>query len=102
LIYDKYRDLFYKFFVSGYEWEADMRFEELRPLNRFRLYSGLMVLDSSLNVLRQHLFDEFEIHPASSMFVGEKDLYLSRNNENHPDFDKDHFRFMLVGFNIED
>jgi hypothetical protein len=101
IIYDRYRDLFYRFFTPGYEPEDELSFEELRPLGWSRPYSGVMVLDSSLNVIGEHLFDKFEIHPAS-MFVGEKGLYLSMNNENHPEFDENHFRYKLVRFRIGD
>lgn len=101
-IYDKYRNIFYRFFLPGYRLQEDLSLEELRPLNRSRGNSGVMVLDSNLNILGEHLFEEFEIHPEMNMFVGKQGLYLSLNNENHPEYTDDHFRYMLVTFNLED
>ena len=98
LIYDKYRDLFYRVFMPGYDFEGELSFEEMRPLERSRPLAGIMVFDKDLNFLGEHLFEKFEIYPNSNMFVGEKGLYLSLNNENHPDYDEDHFRYRIVRF----
>jgi hypothetical protein len=102
LIYDKYRDLFYRIFMPGYDFDGEMSFEEMRPMERSRPLGGILVFDKDLKILGEHLFDKFQIHPNSNMFVGEKGLYLSLNNENNPDFDEDHFRYMVVEFNIEE
>jgi hypothetical protein len=60
-----------------------------------------MVLDKELNILGEFLFGENEVHSKSNMFVGEKGLYISLNNENHPDFDEDHFRYRVIRFEAE-
>lgn len=98
LLYDKYRDVFYRIFIPAYELEEEYDAKKLWAMFRSRPHTGIMVLDGELNVLAEHIFEKFEIHTSSNMFVGEKGLYLSLNNENHPDFDEDHFRYMVVRF----
>ena len=44
---------------------------------------------------------KFQVHTYSNIFVGEEGLYLSLNNENSPDYDEDHLRYMVVKFDLE-
>ncbi|MCC5936872.1 MAG: DUF4221 family protein [Lunatimonas sp.] len=99
-IYDRFRDIFYRVFIPSYKSDNELSSEELRFIVRSRPYAGIMVLDNELNVLGEHLFDKFEIHTSTNMFVGEKGLYISLNNENHPDYDENHFRYRVVRFNV--
>jgi len=73
----------------------------LESLYRDRPFTGVMVFDKDLNVLGEHLFDKFQVHTYSNIFVGEEGLYLSLNNENSPDYDEDHLRYMVVKFDLE-
>jgi hypothetical protein len=100
-LYDKYREVFYRFFNPGYELLEELTFEELSPIARSSPNTGVMVLDKELNILGEFLFGENEVHSKSNMFVGEKGLYISLNNENHPDFDEDHFRYRVIRFEAE-
>jgi hypothetical protein len=101
LLYDKYRDCFYRFFYPGFRDDKDYAIEQLWSLNRDRPFTGLMVLDKDLNVIGEHVFDKFQVHASSNVFVGEEGLYLSLNNENSPDYDEDHLRYMVVQFDLE-
>lgn len=101
ILYDKYRDCFYRFFYPGFKVEEQFSIEKLWMLNRSRPFTGVMVLDKDLNVMGEHLFDKFQVHTYSNIFVGEEGLYLSLNNENSPDYDEDHLRYMVVKFNLE-
>nr|MBI1230632.1 DUF4221 domain-containing protein [Cytophagales bacterium] len=101
ILYDKYRDCFYRFFYPGFKEDKEYTFESLRSLYRDRPFTGVMVLDKDLNVLGEHLFDKFQVHTYSNIFVGEEGLYLSLNNENSPDYDEDHLRYMVVKFDFE-
>jgi len=96
LIYDKYRDVFYRIFLSGFEPEEDLSEEDLRMLNWSRPDMGIMILDKDLNILGEHLFDKFEVYSYSNHFVGREGLYLSINNLFHPDYDEDRFRYIIV------
>nr|MBI1231655.1 DUF4221 domain-containing protein [Cytophagales bacterium] len=100
-LYDKYREVFYRFFNPGYELLEELSFEEMARIDRSSPNTGVMVLDKELNILGEYLFGEYAIHSKSNMFVGEKGLYLSLNNENHADYDEDHFRYMVVRFEVE-
>jgi len=41
---------------------------------------------------------KFQVHATSNIFVGEEGLYLSLNNENSPDYDENHLRYMVIQF----
>ncbi|WP_114748030.1 DUF4221 family protein [Pleomorphovibrio marinus] len=101
-IYDGYRDLFYRITLPNIEIDEEATEDELRPQGRSRPIAGIMVLDSNLNLLGEYLFEENEIYPSGNFLVGTKGLYISLNNENHPDFDEDHFRYQVVKFTTEE
>ncbi len=98
ILFDPYREIFYRIFIPGYEMEEELSQEALRLLDRSRPLAGVLVLDMNLNVIGEHLFETAQIHPTQNMFVGKEGLYLSMNNENHADYDEDHFRYMVVLF----
>jgi hypothetical protein len=101
LIYDGYRDVFYRISLPGVEANDDSTEEELWAQYRSKPMVGIMVLDSNLSLLGEHLFEDYEIHSSGSFLVGTKGLYISINNENHPEFDEDHFRYQVVKFVID-
>src|SRR5690606_13822059 len=47
LIYDRYRDVFYRMFLPAVKWEKDYSDEELNNLNYNRPFAGVMVLNRS-------------------------------------------------------
>jgi hypothetical protein len=98
--YDPHRQVYYRIFNPGDDRVDGLRTEELRVIDRSRPTTGVMVLDRELNILGEYIFEEYEIHSESNMFIGEKGLYLSLNNQNHPDFDEDHFRYKVVRFDV--
>jgi hypothetical protein len=100
LLYDKYRDCFYRFYNPGYSDENAYSIEVLWKFYRSRPVTGLMVLDRDLNVLGEYVFEKVRIHAGSNMFVGKKGLYLSLNNENSPDFNEESLRYLVVQFNM--
>jgi hypothetical protein len=100
ILYDKYRDCFYRFFYPGYTDDEEYAIDKLWMLRRSRPFTGVMVLDKDLNVIGEHVFDKFQVHAFSNVFVGEEGLYLSLNNENSPDYDEDHLRYMVVRFDV--
>lgn len=102
LIYDGYRDVFYRIALPAVEANDDSTEEELWAQFRSKPVAGVMVLDSNLDLLGEHLFENYEIHSSGSFLVGSKGLYISLNNENHPDFDEDHFRYQVVKFTKEE
>ncbi|MDO6436408.1 DUF4221 family protein [Cyclobacterium sp. 1_MG-2023] len=100
VLYDKYRDCFYRFFYPGYTDDEEYPIDKLWMLRNSRPFIGVMVLDKDLNIIGEHVFDKFQVHASSNVFVGEEGLYLSLNNKNSPDYDEDHLRYMVVRFDV--
>lgn len=98
LIYDPFRDVFYRLTTPAVEFDPEASDEDLNNLNYHRPYSGIMVLDKELNVLAEHTFDTFEVYVGNNFFVRKEGLYLSRNNLFHPDYDEGVFRYLVVRF----
>ena len=96
MIYDRYRDVFYRIFLPAVNLEKDYSDEELNTLNYNRPFSGVTVLDKDLNILTEYEFDEYEVVVDYNFFVGEKGLYLSINNLLHPDYNEDEFRYLIL------
>jgi len=55
---------------------------------------GIMVLDKDLNVLSEHVFDNWEVH--TQYLVGKKGLYVSTNNMYRDDFSDDYASYQLM------
>jgi len=101
LLYDPYRDVFYRFFFPGFEPGEDLSAENISNLNWSRPYTGITVFDNELNVLGHHLFDSYEVYGHANHFVGKEGLYVSINNEFHSDFDESQLRYKVVQFDLE-
>lgn len=98
LIYDRYRDVFYRMFLPAVKLEKDYSDEELNNLNYNRPFAGVTVLDKDLTILTEYMFDEYEVVIDYNFFVDEKGLYLSINNLLHPDYNEDEFRYLVLTF----
>lgn len=96
LYYDRYRDVFYRIFIPGFEPDENASLEELRHLDKSRKRWGIMVLDKDLNLLTEHFFENFEAYPDANLLVGRKGLYVSMNNLFHADYNEDRFRYILM------
>lgn len=96
LLFDQYRDVFYRIFIPGFEPAEDTSIENLGLLNRSRSHWGIMVLDKDLKLLKEHIFDDFEAYPHSNFLVGKKGLYVSKNNLFNADYNEDNFRYMIL------
>ncbi|MCH7408858.1 DUF4221 domain-containing protein [Belliella sp. DSM 111904] len=101
-LYDKYRDVFYRIFLPGYEPQESLEIEKLRMLERSRPITGIMILDKDLNTLAEHVFDEFEVHSSDNFLVGRQGLYVSTNNMNRDDFSDDYFRYKILKVNLDE
>jgi len=101
-LYDKYRDVFYRIFLPSFDPEKLEEEYNQRDLEFSRPYSGVMVLDSELNIIGEHIFDKFQIYSLNNHFVGEKGLYLSVNNPFNPEYDEEMFRYLIFTPELED
>ncbi|SHN04074.1 hypothetical protein SAMN04488057_105390 [Cyclobacterium lianum] len=98
MIYDPYRDVFYRLTLPAVEYDPDASDEDLNSLNYYRPYTGILLLDKDLNVMGEHTFGPYEVYAEYNFFVGKEGLYLSRNNLFHPDYDEGVFRYLVVRF----
>ena len=95
LLYDKYRNVFYRFFLPSFDPEnLEEEYNHL-DLEFSRPYSGVMVLDSELNIIGEHIFDKFQVYSLNNHFVGEKGLYISANNPFNPKYNEDMLRYLI-------
>ena len=95
MLYDSYRDVFYRFFFVGIDWES----YNLSPRDLFanRPKTGVLVLDKNLNIIGEHLFEDHAVENWN-YFVGQKGLYVSTNNPNRDDFDENFLRYDIIRF----
>ncbi|MEX2594364.1 MAG: DUF4221 family protein [Anditalea sp.] len=92
IIYDQYRDVFYRFCFP--EAEAKNQ-EEIMQLRGFPNTFSIMILDGELNVLGETLFDGGQYVP-NNCFVAEEGLYISINHPDNPDNKEDFLSFALL------
>jgi hypothetical protein len=95
VIYDKYRDVFYRFFFLGVD-SNDYNITP-RELLGSRPKVGIMVLNSRLELIGEHLFETHQIQ-SWNYFIGKKGLYVSTNNPNRDDFDENVLRYDIIRF----
>jgi len=93
-LYDQYRDVFYRVFFPPFEIEENYTQTQLNLMERSRPLVGVMVLDKDLNLIAEHVFDKFEVHPH--FLLSEKGLYVSTNNMNRDDFSDDYASYQLM------
>ena len=93
--YDRYRDVFYRFFIIG----IDLENYAFTPRQLFSNQPkiGVLILDGNLNAIGEHIFPD---HYAQTWnyFVGRKGLYVSTNNPNRDDFDENVLRYDIIRF----
>jgi hypothetical protein len=101
-LYDQFREVFYRFYFVG----IDVNDFEIHYRNLYsnRPKIGVLILNTDLKIIGNHLFDTHEIEPWN-YFVGKKGLYVSTNNPNRDDFDENFLRYDIIrfeGLNYED
>jgi hypothetical protein len=95
LLYDQFREVFYRFYFVGVDVnDFDIHYRDLFS-NRPKI--GVLVLNTDLKIIGNHLFENFQIEPWN-YFVGKKGLYVSTNNANRDDFDENFLRYDIIRF----
>lgn len=89
LIYDTYREVFYRFAFPTLEVNDE---NEVLRLRHAPGPFSIMILDNDLNVLGETFFEKGRYLP-SNFFINEEGLYLSANHPDNPDNREDFFRF---------
>ena len=96
ILYDPFRNVIYRFYFLKIDLTEFSKFSP-RELYANRPKMGVMVLDQNLEILGEHVFENFQVEPWN-YFVGKKGLYVSTNNPNRDDFDENFLRYDIIRF----
>jgi hypothetical protein len=91
LLYDKYREVFYRFCFPAIEVESE---EELDQLRGFPKDFSIMILDKDLNMLGEKRFDGYN-YVTNNVFVAREGLFISVNHPDNYDNEEDFLNFVL-------
>lgn len=92
LIYDSYREVYYRFCFPSTDIKGQ---EEINELRAYPKDFSIMILDSELNVLGETRFKGKHLVP-NNVFVAEEGLYISANHPDNPNLDEDWLEFKLL------
>lgn len=93
LIYDKYRDVYYRFVFVEATFEDNEDYWEIYHNGRKQF--SIMILDKDMKVVGETLFPEYTYN-AYLFFVHKDGLYICANHFKHPDFDENTLRFQRI------
>ena len=93
LLYDEYREVYYRFCFPKIELSEmnDIR-SNIRNPHAF----SVLILDKDLNILGESLFDNNSRYLPMNAYVGKRGLYLSLNHADNEDVDEDFMAFELM------
>ena len=90
LIYDKYRNVYYRIAYPETEIEKNVRTMELLMYGRKKF--SIIILDQDFNTIGETLFPEYQYNSAV-MFIREEGLYISTSHPMSPDYSDDKLTF---------
>ena len=90
-MYDKYRNVFYRFVYPGVEVKST---DDIMDLLEFRPVFSIMILDSNLNIVGEQLM-AYNTYNMEMAFVGKEGLYISTNHYKNTEFDEDYSKFEI-------
>lgn len=93
LVYDKYRDVYYRFVFPEVELGSERSYLDIYHNGRKQF--SIMILDKDMNVLGETLFPEYTYN-AYLFFVRKDGLYLSVSHFKRSDFNENVFRFQKI------
>ncbi|WP_455663734.1 DUF4221 family protein [Phocaeicola sp.] len=88
LLYDKYRDVFYRFALMPYQFPKG----KLPTGDASGLEFSIIILNNKYEIIGETRFPGNTYH-YRMCFVGKKGLYLSLNNQENPNFDENKLEF---------
>lgn len=91
IIYDPFKEVYYRFGFPTYTFESD---EEIRNLRSEPRGFVIMTLDKDLNIIDDQYFEGGKYMP-NNVFVGEKGLYISTSHPNNPENQEDKMVFEI-------
>lgn len=93
LIYDKYRDVYYRFVYPETELSPNENFMDIWQLGRTKF--SIMVLNKDFEVIGETLFPE-NTFASNLFFIREDGLYLSTSFIKNPDYSDDELCFRKI------
>lgn len=90
LIYDKYRNVYYRIAYPKTEIEKGVRGLELRSYGR-KLFS-IIILDKNFNIIGETLFPKYTYN-SNLVFIHKDGLYISDSHYLNPEFSDDVLSF---------
>ncbi len=91
IIYDKYRNVYYRFVRFGVKITDN---DDVMTMLKFPKQFAIMILDKDLNILGEQLMPK-NTYNMNMYFVAPEGLYISTNHIKNPDFDEDYLKFEL-------
>lgn len=93
IIYDKYRNIYYRIAYPDVEFEKDDDF--LAVFRGGRAQFSIIVLDKNLNIIGETLFPSNTYNP-NILFVDKDGLYISTSHYKREDYSDDWLRFQCL------
>lgn len=97
LIYDPYRNVYYRFVYPGVNQDSSieaMSIQKLMDASRFKPIFSVMILDSTLEIIGEKSMPQ-NTYDWVMTFVNKDGLYISDNHPQNPNFDGNRLRFEL-------
>ena len=95
LLYDPYREKFYRMVRSGVENPDDMYGQDETFIARYPVKFSIFVLDQNLNPEKEVRFEGTK-YDFNRYFIASDGFYLSLNNPENPEFDENFLRFERI------
>lgn len=92
LLYDKYRNVYYR--VCYLKTEIDNRENYMELWDFGRKIFSIIILDKNFNIIGETVFPEYTYNP-NLMYIDEKGLYISENHYKNTNYDDDKLIFRL-------
>ncbi len=93
LIYDKYRQVYYRFVFPEVSVDDEKNFMDIYHNGRKQF--SIIILDKKMNMVGETLFPEYCFNPYL-FFVSEDGLYISISHFKRPDFNENTLRFQKI------
>ncbi|GHT47037.1 hypothetical protein FACS189440_06440 [Bacteroidia bacterium] len=90
LIYDQYRQVYYRVAYPETEMEEDADYLEIYRTGRKKF--SIIILDKNMNIIGETLFPEYT-YISNAVFVDEDGLHIRTNHQKNPDFQENLFIF---------
>lgn len=88
-VYDKYRDVYYRFAFFSCDFDSKTNVMEL---DKIRQEFSVIVMNKDFQVIKEVKFPKDKYLPKM-FFVGKKGLYISENNPSNPEFNENRLTF---------